>query len=142
MSMAQLKAVSQTAKSILDRLTAGLAPGESRKLDNGGAGIMPVCVERLSATTYSVAHYFEQNGDLVPDPDVVFWKSPTGGYYPMSIQHGGLGVYQQAMQLDHLEKPASFRPRAQRDIATFVTTWMRNITIQQNLPASAKGVTL
>jgi len=94
---------------------------------------MPVCVERLSAATYSVAHYYEQNGDLVPDPDVVFWKAPSGDYYPMSIQHGAMGFRQQAMQLDHLEKPASFKPRAQRDIATFVTTWMRNIQQQQGL---------
>jgi hypothetical protein len=51
------------------------------KLDRGGSAIMALSIEKLvpevdfagtNATIYSLSHYFEQNGDLVPDPDMTF----------------------------------------------------------------------
>lgn len=36
--------------------------------------------EKIGKDTYSIAHYYEQNGDLVPDPDITFvtFKLPDG----------------------------------------------------------------
>ena len=34
-------------------------------------GFMPLVIERLSEKLISLSHYFESNGDLVSDPDMV-----------------------------------------------------------------------
>lgn len=72
-----LRPVSQSAETVLEQLVEPLdEPGASRKVDNASGAFMCVCVERVEETQYgpvfSVAHYYEQNGDLVPDPDVTF----------------------------------------------------------------------
>ena len=76
-----LKVLDKKAALVLDHLTEGLAVGDSRKVDRG-TGFMPVHVECLQRTAlgflYSIAHYYEQNGDLVADPDVVFVRTAEG----------------------------------------------------------------
>ena len=41
----------------------------------------------------SVAHYGEQNGDLMRDPAMVFEVDATGNFHPVSFQQDNLGVY-------------------------------------------------
>jgi hypothetical protein len=50
----------------------------------------------------SVAHYCQQNGDLMRDPEMVFevngplcWK--TGNWEPVSFQQDNVGAYQEAV---------------------------------------------
>jgi len=35
-------------------------------------GFMPLHIERLSPSMISVAHYYDWNGDLAPDPEMIF----------------------------------------------------------------------
>ncbi|WP_226006045.1 DUF6908 domain-containing protein [Natrinema salinisoli] len=35
-------------------------------------GFMPLVIEKVDAHRLSVAHYYEQNGDLMRDPEIVF----------------------------------------------------------------------
>src|SRR5258708_7470587 len=86
-----MKAINKAAKRILDRLTEGLSTaGQSRKVDNAPGAFMAVHVERLSDTeagaVFSIAHYYEQHGDLVPDPDMTFIRALDGEWYPLTIQ--------------------------------------------------------
>ena len=41
-------------------------------------GYMPLVIEKTGKNLVSVAHYYEQNGDLIADPDVVCWIAPSG----------------------------------------------------------------
>lgn len=94
---------------------------------------MPVHVECLQRTPlgplFSVAHYYEQNGDLVPDPDVVFVRT-ADGWAPISFQNSI--AYRVAVQF-HEDGEIEVDEREQRDLVAFCNQWMRNIQEQQGL---------
>lgn len=46
----------------------------------------------------SVAHYYEQNGDAMRDPEIVF-EVTDDGWEPVSYLQDGLGVYREAVEL-------------------------------------------
>lgn len=124
-----MKPLAKTAGDTLDALTAGLSVGGARKIDNYPGSYMPVHVDRLSQATYSIAHYFEQNGDLVCDPDGVFLKTEAG-WLPVTLQQN-TGHYTIALELDGNDKPTGWRPRQYKDLASFAAMWLRNIRNQQ-----------
>ncbi len=123
-----MKTLSQAAARVLDALTSGLAIGGARKIDNGGT-YMAVHVDRLSEATFSVAHYFTQNGDLVCDPDGVFLKTDVG-WLPVTLQLS-TGHFTVALELDGNDKPTGWRPRQYKELAGFAAMWLRNIDQQQ-----------
>lgn len=131
--------VNQNAQRVLERLTRDLDIGAARKLDNGGAGVMAVHVNRLTTHTYSVTHYYTRNGDRMADPDMVFWRGDDGRFLPVSFQQDSLGLYQQAVYFGADGKPESFQKRLCRQLATFAGTWMRNILQQQKLGRERAG---
>ena len=47
---------------------------------------MPLAIERHGRFV-SITHYYEQNGDLVPDPDFEMYIGYDGNWYPVSLQH-------------------------------------------------------
>lgn len=93
--------VNKQAKSVLDKLTQGLdEPGANKVIDNAPGAFMAVHVEHTGdchlGPMFSVAHYYEQNGDLMKDPDMVFICA-QGEYYPIEFQQDNLGIYQCAV---------------------------------------------
>ena len=122
-----MKPLAKSVGEVLDALTAGLDVGGARKIDSGS--YMAVHVDRLSAGTYSVAHYFKQNGDLVCDPDGVFLKTASG-WLPVTLQLS-TGHYTVAIELDSNDKPTGWRPRQYRELHAFAAMWLRNIRDQQ-----------
>lgn len=127
-----MQTLNKTAAKILDTLTAGLKPGEARKLGEKGGAYMQVSVECLTEGHYSVSHYFEQNGDLVPDPDMEFYKAETGAWMPVNITMA-TGYYTKALSFGGNGQIASYSPGALRDLVQFANMWMRNIKDQQGL---------
>jgi hypothetical protein len=128
---ASMKPVSATAQRVLEKLIDGLDVGQSRKIDNASGTFMAVHVERVGEDFFSVAHYFVQQGDMMADPDVVFWR--TGGrFYPVEYTQHSLGIYQHLVTFEN-GRPVRFMARQQADVASFTTTWMRNIKQQQEL---------
>lgn len=119
-----LKFVSRDAANVLDALTAGLAPTDSRKVDRG-LGFMPVHVECLRRSglglVYSVAHYYEQSSDFVPDPDVVFVHA-ADGWTPISFQNSL--AYRVAIHF-HDDGTIEVDEKKQADLVFFCNTWMR-----------------
>ena len=122
-----MKLLSKATGDVLDALTAGLEIGDARKIDI--AHYMAVHVDRLSAATYSVAHYFQQNGDLVCDPDGVFLRTARG-WLPVSLQLC-TGAYTGALELDEHDKPVKWNPAAYRELSAFAAMWLRNVKDQQ-----------
>jgi len=89
---------------------------------------MRLAVERLDANRVSVAHYFEdQWGDLIQDPDVVFYTNVTG-WYPYQIQD--TLCFRNYADFDDEGHPKSYRPRGQADLFSFCTLWANNISRQ------------
>ena len=126
-----MKTINKTASKILDRLTAGLEVGDARKIAKSES-FMPVHIERLSERLYSVAHYFEQNGDLMSDPRMEFWRAETGAWIPTYIEMHATGYTRTAVELED-DKPVRFAPRQLADQVSFTHDWMRNIKDQQGL---------
>ena len=122
-----MKPLAKASGDVLDALTAGLEIGSGRKIDN--STFMAICVDRLSAQTYSIAHYFKQNGDLVCDPDAVYLRTEIG-WLPVTLQLC-TGRYTVALELDANDKPTGWRPRQYRELASFAAMWLRNIREQQ-----------
>jgi hypothetical protein len=89
----------------------------------------------------AVAHYYEQNGDAMRDPEIVFevnpdaWKS--GEWTPVSYRQDNLDIYQEAVFLVDEGKPM-IRPKLLRDLKAFAREWDRNIE-QQGFLKAAQG---
>jgi hypothetical protein len=76
----------------------------------------------------SVAHYGEQNGDLMRDPEIVFEVS-DGEWQPVSIQQDYVGSYREAVFVGE-DCKVHVRPALVRDIQAFVRIWDRNLKHQ------------
>lgn len=112
------------------------------KLDNSADSFMPVSFERLEtipaflggkACIYSLAHYYEQNGDLMADPEMTFFVCDTKTeflIYPASFRQDNLGIYEES-----IFKQASWKysPKFQKQHTLFANMWLRNIKYQQGL---------
>ncbi|MDR1210110.1 MAG: hypothetical protein LBK41_07350 [Clostridiales bacterium] len=57
----------------LKRLAPEILDGSARYVRfTAGASMMPLTVERLSGDRIAASHFYEQNGDLMRDPDIEF----------------------------------------------------------------------
>jgi hypothetical protein len=76
----------------------------------------------------SVAHYGEENGDLMRDPEIVF-EVAADGWHPVSIQQDYVGSYREAVSVGE-DGRVSIRPAEVRDIQAFARIWDRNLKHQ------------
>jgi len=135
-----MKAIDREAQAVMDRLTVGLNETlNHRKINNADGIFMPVTAEWIgkcdSGTLFSIAHYYEQNGDMMRDPEMIFLKGHDGKYYPTYFRQDtmwGIPVEQESIVI-HEGKPLVAYPRMQEDHVSFANVWMRNIKEQQKL---------
>ena len=150
-----MKHVSQTARRVVDRLVAGMDnPGDATTFDahnyteKWDGGIMAVHVENIgnipstgNGNLYSVTHYYKQNGDMMRDPEMIFWGGQTMNqkcemvdtYYPIYFrQDGGIPIEEESAVFTD-GKLSGYRPAMQADHAKFANQWMKNVKEQQNL---------
>lgn len=90
------------------------------------------------AQLYSLAHYYEQNGDLMHDPEMVFIVVDNRkdekdydsiGIYPQLFQQDTLGVYEKSVCIEN-NSVTTYKPAWQEAHATFKNQWLRNIQQQ------------
>jgi hypothetical protein len=125
-----LKALDATAEQIFRRLTDGLLKvGDSRQIDNS-TSFMALHVEVIGRhghwPIFSLAHYYEQDGDLVCDPDVTFLVADQ--VHPLTFEQGGV-VRQVAVQFR--DTGVHLNERLQSQITDFCNAWLRNVAEQQ-----------
>ncbi len=90
-----------------------------------------VHVDRIGPNQYAVAHSFEQNGDLVSDPDMTFLRRGDD-FYPLTIQQA-FGGYRRVVELDGEGNTTAWDPRGYRELRSFAAMWMKNIEWQQDI---------
>lgn len=132
-----MKAINQRAKKVMDTLTENMEGTDGhRKIDNTKGTFMVVHVERMNKCSlgqiYSIAHYFEQNGDLMRDPDMEFIKGGDSEYYPISFWQDAPPLRDEAVVWKDGEI-MGYREQQQMRLVTFANTWMKNIEEQQRL---------
>jgi hypothetical protein len=99
-------------------------------------GFMDLVAEVLSrnretgAVVLSLAHYFEQAGDLCQDPEMV-----VRAFLPTEGRPGLLEAltFRQALPPIYHEvypEPGKVVPRLRRELNEFLTTWLRNLEAQ------------
>ncbi len=106
----------------------------SRRLGEDGDGFMPLVVERVGSRVYSLTHYYKQNGDMMCDPDVMFFRDDDGKWFPMTFRQDG-GIRPQmysALRVDS-EAILSVYPRRYASLRDFVRLWLRNLRVQQGI---------
>lgn len=135
-----MKYLTKEATKVMDTLT-GLARDGHVKIDKNPGSFMAVVVEKLydldSGVVYSVSHYYEQNGDLMSDPDITFLKVATPDknfYFPLTYRQDSLGIDRELVAYDESgRKIIGCFNKVQADTAAFCSVWMRNIKNQQKL---------
>ncbi len=120
-------------KTIYERLVKVLGepetwpkPGEAITLTAGG--FMDLHIDTLDRDdagniTLALAHYYRQNGDSVPDPDmeVKVYKHGMAEALAYQDSFGYRRVY---------PEPGKVAPRAKRELNSFLAYWLKNILDQ------------
>jgi len=108
------------------------------KIDNTNGVFMPLSIDLLQtnvdfagarANIYALAHNYEQNGDLVPDPDMTFAAVETGQIYPLTIQN--YFGYKEAIFVKNGDWVVN--KRELKDQVSFANMWLKNIKDQQGI---------
>ena len=87
----------------------------------------------------SIAHYFEQNGDQMRDPDLVCEVDAAGGFHPVSFRQDSTGTYNEAVFQDEQGKTMC-RPGIVKDLKAFARVWNRNLSEQGFYAAAQQAV--
>ena len=88
---------------------------------------MDLHFEKIGKDTFAMAHYFEQNGDLVPDPDMEIRVKPQMKIVEalsLRTQFGFQNVYPDP------ENQNLINLRAKNELNRFLGMWLRNIISQ------------
>ena len=98
---------------------------------------MPVSVEQIfendNYRIFILAHYYEQCGDLMADPEMCFINlKAVGSFLPSYFKQDNIGMEQESILMeDGVIK--GYRAKLQSDQTSFANMWLRNIKNQQNL---------
>ena len=130
-----MKTLNVAATKILKTMVEMMDDGYV-KIDEGS--FMAVSVEEIFSndkySIISVAHYFEQNGDLMADPELCFIYIKARDLFMPSYfkMDGFFGREEECIVVENGEIKG-IRTKMQADHTSFANTWLKNIKYQQNL---------
>lgn len=154
--MAMVATLSGKASKIMQQILDHLPDGEDYvKIDQSDGVYMPLVVEKnvldlddilhgsqmsifKERFAVSLAHYYEQRGDLMADPEVVFlcYKGPKGWKYaPVTYKMAYLGLDRRYIYTTPSGSTV-LEQRNQKDLRDFCETWFKNIAVQQHFEAA------
>ncbi|MEI8248167.1 MAG: hypothetical protein WCI51_20190 [Lentisphaerota bacterium] len=124
-----MHSINEKSKTIMKVLIAQMDDGYL-KLDNASGTFMPLSMEKVTdepgfTAVYSLAHYGEQNGDLMADPEITFGESDHE-FYPLSFRNDYVGVYQEVIA-------EQVNLKRQKELADFTAIWLMEIVEQQSI---------
>ena len=93
---------------------------------------MALTVEIIEDNQVSLCHYGEQSGDLMRDPEVVFFKDNDGDYFPFYFRNDYLGIEEWYAEANG-DSWKICNQKGQKDLALFCNSWIFNIKSQQGL---------
>lgn len=104
------------------------------------AGFDRLVLENIGWQRISVAHYFELNGDLVAEPDVVFFTGHAGQWFPLEITQSLTGWQCYGRLAADGSRIEAYHPTGQADLAEFAEQWAQNLVEQGWLTDAHKFV--
>jgi hypothetical protein len=122
----------RNVQKIIDTL-GGLEALKRQPIRLEVSGFMRLVIEHIGAgprggELVSVAHYGEQGGDLMRDPEIVF-EVAGGQWHLVSIQQDYVGSYREAVSVAE-DGRANVLPAEVPDIQAFARIWDRNLKHQ------------
>jgi hypothetical protein len=119
----------QTIKRILDQL--GIDSVDEMEINerhtvDGGAGFMDLTIEKVGECRLLVAHYYEQNRDIMADPEIRF-RVEDSEWIPYEYRHDPY-----THQLDY---------DGEVDVRSFITQWNKNLENQGFVKRAEAGLT-
>lgn len=132
--MRSIKPLSKKALAVFRVLAQGFTKvGDYRKVQESRT-FMPVSIEAVGTTPegaliVSIAHYYEQNGDLMADPEVTFVVAQGEYVFPISFRQDNVGIDGVYARWEGGE--VYWDLVKQNDLASFCNGWMENIRQQQ-----------
>ena len=132
--MRSIEPLSENALAVFRVLTEGFTKvGDHRKVQQSRE-FMPVSVEAVGTTPQgalivAVTHYYEQNGDLMADPEVTFVVARNNYVFPISFRQDNLGIDRVYVRWE--DGKIYWNLEMQNDLASFCDEWMENIKQQQ-----------
>ncbi|MFA6102827.1 MAG: hypothetical protein WC721_11615 [Victivallaceae bacterium] len=139
-----MKSLNTKATLIIQKLYEAMSDPKYRQNEDGNyakihnnPNLMAVVVEKVGnlagyGEIISIAHYGEQNGDLMADPEMTF-TIVGGEYYPVSFRNDYVGIYQEVFNFNEDGEPEAINTKLQSDLIAFANTWMKSIQEQQKL---------
>ena len=124
----------------LDRKAAeilrGLLALQTTVIDNTNGTYMPVHIEIIDRTDkynhISLAHYAEQNGDMMRDPEMIFaLHIESQQFIPYYYRNDYMGMEQYSVKWT--DKGVLLNRRLQADHTVFANQRLRNIAAQQHI---------
>jgi hypothetical protein len=88
-----------------------------------------LAIETVGINQVSVAHYFEQNGDLIADPEIVFFTG-YGPWVPIALSLVVSGWREVARLNADGSQVTHVALAAQADAASLARMWARNVREQ------------
>lgn len=74
----------------------------------------------------AMAHNYEQNGDIMADPDMQVRIIPEmHSIEALTFQQDGMGIYQEVYP-----DPNHVNPKAKKELNAFLETWLKNLIAQ------------
>ena len=140
-----MKKINQQATKIFCQLLKKIHDKEYIKLTS--EGFMPLSIECIEqhittpfgvAKLYSVSHNYEQAGDLMRDPEMVFIVCDTRkdekdyeniAIYPQMYQQDNLGLYEESVHIKNGQL-TTFIKTWQHGHCGFANIWLKNIQQQ------------
>ena len=121
-----MKTLDKKAAEIL----RGLLALQTAKIDNSDGVYMPVHIELIDLTEkynhISLAHYGQQNGDAMRDPEMIFaLHKESQQFIPYYYRNDYMGIEQNSVKWS--EDGVFLIRRLQAEHTTFANQWLRNI---------------
>ena len=112
-------------------LTAPVKPGELPAVKLANGSYMPLSIERIAPNLVTVSHTYVLNGDLMFDPEVVFFTG-YDGWVPVEYTQDPYIRRQSYVKFSADGKTIThINKRMQADLTSFVNTWGRNLQAQR-----------
>jgi len=139
--------ISKQAERVFRSAIAKIPANEGHiTIGEQGQAYMPLRVEcvgtikhgtpgnEIAYKLYSFAHYYEQNGDWMSDPEMIFEDIGEHGMIPVSSRQDSLGVYNEVYAFDEKTGCVSgIRLKLRQDLVKFANMWAKNLKEQQDL---------
>lgn len=120
------------------KLIEGMGPCSDYRRFTAGECMMPLVIEFLHYSdykgrpVYSMTHYYEQNGDLMRDPDMqIAIDAEAGTVEPLTFQQDGWPFLYQEVYKTQADGKLTYSPSLRASLDDFLWHWLQNIESQR-----------